>query len=242
VCDADRQDRSAPDGVPPYASNTAGASSERGAPLTLLPAPCPDETRLSVGILTTQEVVAIGLRTILESAAIPFAVTTGQQLEIGEPDVVLYDVIKLHREDGADLDYWLKESKSTVIAIDRTLKPELAAQARERGVEWMITLAISPKDLVAVIQEAVSGHLEDSTIADEWGAGFYPGQEAGLSRRESQTLGLIVRGLSNQEVAEALLLSINSVKTYVRSAYRKAGVTTRGQAVAWAIRQGFPTF
>jgi DNA-binding CsgD family transcriptional regulator len=60
----------------------------------------------------------------------------------------------------------------------------------------------------------------------------------GLSRRESEMLHLITCGLSNQEIADSLYLSINSVKTYIRSAYRKIDVTRRSQAVAWSVRRG----
>ncbi|WP_245582263.1 response regulator transcription factor [Nocardioides halotolerans] len=52
-------------------------------------------------------------------------------------------------------------------------------------------------------------------------------------------LTLIARGLPNQQVAARLFLSINSVKTYVRTAYRKIGVESRSEAVGWAIRHGF---
>jgi DNA-binding NarL/FixJ family response regulator len=54
-------------------------------------------------------------------------------------------------------------------------------------------------------------------------------------------LGLVTAGLSNHEIADTLFLSINSVKTYIRSTYRKMGVATRPQAVLWAIQHGFPT-
>ena len=53
-------------------------------------------------------------------------------------------------------------------------------------------------------------------------------------------LGLVTAGLSNQEIANTLFLSINSVKTYIRGTYRKMGVATRSQAVVWAIQHGFP--
>ena len=193
-----------------------------------------------MGILTTQEVVAVGLRTILENAVAPFSITTSVPAG-AEPDVVLYDVIKLHVEDGMDLDYWLKESSSTVIAIDRTLRPQLGACARERGVEWGITLDITAEELVCVIQDAITGRLDDCAVAQEWETGHYLGREAGLTKRESQILVPIVQGRSNQEVADDLFLSINSVKTYIRTAYRKIGVTSRSQATAWGIQHGFPT-
>ena len=52
-------------------------------------------------------------------------------------------------------------------------------------------------------------------------------------------LGLITLGLSNAEIAEQCYLSINSVKTYIRGAYRKIGAADRSQAVQWAIQHGF---
>ena len=57
--------------------------------------------------------------------------------------------------------------------------------------------------------------------------------------RESEIIALITQGLSNQEIAERSYLSINSVKTYIRTAYRKIGVHRRSQAVAWGIAHGF---
>jgi DNA-binding CsgD family transcriptional regulator len=57
-----------------------------------------------------------------------------------------------------------------------------------------------------------------------------------LSRREREMVVLISQGLGNQEIAETLFLSINSVKTYIRSAYRRLGITSRSQAVIWGIR------
>ena len=62
----------------------------------------------------------------------------------------------------------------------------------------------------------------------------------GLSPREGSVLGLVVSGLSNQQIADRLYLSINSVKTYIRSTYRKLDVSSRAQAVAWGIQHGFP--
>jgi DNA-binding NarL/FixJ family response regulator len=192
-----------------------------------------------VWIETTQEVVTLGLRTILETTTGPFHITTTGPTG-DEPDVVLYDVIHLRDGDDSGLDYWLTETASTVIAIDRTLRPELGARAKEKGVEWAIDLGITADELVAVIRDAITRHLEDNPAAQEWDAGGYPGSEHGLSPRESDVLGLVAAGLSNHEIADSLFLSINSVKTYIRSAYRKMGVATRSQAVLWAIQHGFP--
>lgn len=59
-----------------------------------------------------------------------------------------------------------------------------------------------------------------------------------LTPREYDVLTRIVAGLSNREIGTELALSLNSVKTYVRSAYRKIGVERRTQAVLWGVQHG----
>jgi LuxR family maltose regulon positive regulatory protein len=53
-----------------------------------------------------------------------------------------------------------------------------------------------------------------------------------LSEREIEILQLIAEGLTNQEIASKLFLSLNTIKTHTRSIYAKLGVHTRTQAVA----------
>ena len=63
-------------------------------------------------------------------------------------------------------------------------------------------------------------------------------EDVSLTQRELDVLGLIAGGRSNAEIAETLFVSINSVKTYIRGAYRKIGVERRAQAVLWAEQHG----
>jgi LuxR family maltose regulon positive regulatory protein len=53
-----------------------------------------------------------------------------------------------------------------------------------------------------------------------------------LSRRELELLPLIAEGLTNQEIADRLYLSLHTVKAHARTIYAKLGVTSRTQAVA----------
>ena len=71
--------------------------------------------------------------------------------------------------DDSGLDHWLTETASTVIAIDRTLLHlSSGPRAKEKGVEWAIDLGITADELVAVIRDAIQGHLEDNPAAQEW--------------------------------------------------------------------------
>jgi DNA-binding CsgD family transcriptional regulator len=67
----------------------------------------------------------------------------------------------------------------------------------------------------------------------------WPGRTEGLSDRESEVLALITQGLSNADVARLTYLSPNTVKSYIRTIYRKIGVASRTQAVLWGISNGF---
>jgi DNA-binding NarL/FixJ family response regulator len=204
-----------------------------------------EPTPLWVHIMTTQEVVAVGLRTILQQAPgnVRISATAPDgALHDAEADVVLYDAILLHDLDseGHELERLLTRTSSIVIVVDRTLRRELGVRARQMGVEWAIDLGITGDELVDVIEGVISGHLEEAAAALTWEADDHLGASQGLSPRESQVLELVVQGHSNQEIAALLFLSPNSIKTYIRSAYRKIGVTSRAQAVAWGIQHGFP--
>jgi DNA-binding NarL/FixJ family response regulator len=52
-------------------------------------------------------------------------------------------------------------------------------------------------------------------------------------------LSLITQGYSNNDIVETTMLSINSIKSYIRSCYRKIGVTSRSRAILWGIDHGF---
>ncbi len=56
---------------------------------------------------------------------------------------------------------------------------------------------------------------------------------ARLSARELEVLLLVGACLTNEEITRELGLSINTVKSYIRTAYAKVGVTTRARATAW---------
>jgi DNA-binding NarL/FixJ family response regulator len=67
---------------------------------------------------------------------------------------------------------------------------------------------------------------------------FWPGARQGLTQRESEILSYVVSGLSNRGIATKLVIGDETVKTHLRSIYRKLGVGDRTGAVATALREG----
>jgi NarL family two-component system response regulator LiaR len=60
----------------------------------------------------------------------------------------------------------------------------------------------------------------------------------GLTPRETHVVALIAAGAPNKQIARELELSMNTVKSHIRTAYRAMGVTSRTQAVLWAVEHG----
>jgi DNA-binding NarL/FixJ family response regulator len=160
-----------------------------------------------------------------------------------QPDVILYDVIGLHDGEGDDLDRFIKDYDSAVVALARDLRPDLAARALAKGVDACVTLAGDVEEILEVIRSAVAGEGQPDAAgtggAEQSGPYAVLGEEVGLTPRETDILRLLTLGLSNQEIADECFLSINSVKSYIRSAYRRIGATSRSQAVVWCIQHGF---
>jgi len=59
-----------------------------------------------------------------------------------------------------------------------------------------------------------------------------------LTRRERVVLAELGEDVTLEEIATRLFVTRNTVKSQVRSVYRKIGVSTRSEAVAWAIEHG----
>ncbi|PWJ26923.1 regulatory LuxR family protein [Branchiibius hedensis] len=81
-------------------------------------------------------------------------------------------------------------------------------------------------------------HERTSARAARRALGDWPGREVGVTERELDVLRMITEGLSNQEIADRSFLSINSVKSYIRAAYRKIDVSSRSKAVLWGVQNG----
>ncbi|WP_309648273.1 response regulator transcription factor [Nocardioides sp.] len=109
------------------------------------------------------------------------------------------------------------------------------------GSEGIVFLSVTSDELVRKICAAALTPEGDRVDGALDGRLQLLDRSGGLSAREVDVIGLIALGLSNHEIAARLYLSINSVKTYVRTAYRKMGVATRSQAVGWALQRGFST-
>ena len=128
---------------------------------------------------------------------------------------------------------------------------ETALAWLEADVAGVISKGLRADRLAAALLDIAGGYTV--VAAPDWGLrenaptsppdaaehhSDWPGREYGLTMREAEMLAMITQGLTNAEIGQRTFLSGNTVKSYIRAAYRKIGVTRRSQAVAWGMRHG----
>jgi NarL family two-component system response regulator LiaR len=116
--------------------------------------------------------------------------------------------------------------------------------ALARGADAHLSKTLPAEELVDAVERVSRGErvgMQASGPASG-AVDLWPGVAHGLSGREAEVLMWICQGVSNREISERAFIGLNTVKTYIRSCYRKIGVTTRPQAVIWAMSHGFGPF
>ncbi len=198
---------------------------------------------LRLAIVDDYAVVIAGVASFLAAERIDVVETGASQPVISDVDVVLYDTFAQVRGNGIDLEDLLRESGGAKVVIySWNLDPRLIEQAIAGGASGYLSKVLTGPEIVAALERVMNGEiviLPGDNETSEGGAGDWPGRSAGLTPREAEVIALITQGLSNQEIADRAFLSINSVKTYIRTAYRKINVKSRSQAVLWGVENGF---
>ncbi len=99
------------------------------------------------------------------------------------------------------------------------------------GAHGVIAKSTAPDELVDALLEIAAGGTFVSAEFSEDETLPWPGQEFGLTLRESEVAALLADGLSNREIARSLWISENTVKTHLKAIYQKTAVSSRAQAV-----------
>ena len=191
---------------------------------------------LTLVLLSDYELVAKGLEKMLE----PFDSRVRIVEPTSQPNDIPVDVaLATYTADQA--------SKADVKArhvVLYTLNEDagVLADPRASGADSVLSTRLAPEELIDALERICAGETVvelDTNTGEAAAYGDWPGQAAGLSLREAQVVALITQGLSNQEIARTLLLSTNTIKSYIRSAYRRMNVTTRSHAILWAVDHEF---
>jgi NarL family two-component system response regulator LiaR len=197
---------------------------------------------IRLAIVDDYAVVIAGVASFLADERIDVVETGASLPVITDVDVVLYDTFGQVTGEGIDLVDYVRDSGAKVVIYSWNLEPGLIERALQEGASGYLSKVLTGPVIVEALERIMNGETVVLTGENETsvgGEGDWPGRSAGLSPREAEILALITHGLSNLEIADRAHVSINSVKTYIRSAYRKIGAESRTQALLWAMKNGF---
>jgi NarL family two-component system response regulator LiaR len=197
-----------------------------------------------IAVLNDYSVIVSGVATMLEPYRdrVEVVELDNRMPVASDVDIVLFDTFAHVNGDGVDLSAVIGAGGPKVVVFSWTAHPAAVEPALALGAAGYLSKAMPAQRLVAALEEVRNGRVvvsDPRAFAVGGGPDDAPAHELGLSPREAEVLALIAKGLSNKEVAAAVFLSVNSVKTYIRSAYAKIGVHSRSQAVLWALEHGF---
>lgn len=200
-----------------------------------------DTKAITVSVVNDYPVIVHGIYNMLSSDprfdVIEIVTSTTPDNSV---DVVLFDAFAKIDPQNALSAILADPRYRRVLIYSDTIDPRQLTVFFSMGIAGYVSKTLDSGALADAIVQAHNGGavtMLASGPADVI-SGDWPGRLAGLSAREAEMIALITQGTTNQDIAAYCFLSINSVKSYIRSAYRKIGVTRRSQAVLWGISHG----
>ena len=169
-----------------------------------------------------------------------------ERLETVSPDVVLMD-LKMPGIDGIEATRLLKEKHPhiKVILLTNYDDEEYVMESIKSGANGYVLKDIKKGDLDTMIRGVVQDRaFIDPTVTHKL---FHRIKHASqvqdsqvkrpaLTQRELQIITHLVEGKSNKEIAQAVNLSLDTIKTHLKNIYQKLGVHNRSQAARSAIK------
>ncbi|MEW2381502.1 response regulator transcription factor [Micromonospora sp. NPDC047707] len=213
-------------------------------------------TPIGVLIVDDDELVRVGLRAILDAQ--PDLRVVGEAADGSavpplvarlRPQVVLMDV-RMPEIDGIQATRRLLAASADpprVLVITTFANDEYVYDALRAGASGFLLKRARPAEVVEAVRVVARGESLLFPAAIRRLAGAYGSRGADrlaaarLTDREAEVLRLMAAGLSNPEIADRLVVGVETVKTHVGNVLAKLGVRDRTQAVIAAYESGFVT-
>ena len=167
-----------------------------------------------------------------------------------QPDVILLDLVMPHK-NGIEAIGEIKEENpdARILVLTSFAEDNKVFSAIKAGAQGYLLKDASPRELLQAIRNVHQGeHTIHPIIAQKLMRELQrppqsdlPPTEEPLTEREVEVLRLIARGLSNQQIAETLVISERTARTHVGNILSKLHLANRTQAALYALREGLAT-
>jgi len=192
---------------------------------------------LRVALVNESELVHAGVSTMMAEHSGRVVVLPKRHLAAAEADIALLDPFTRRSGVVGSAQVGRPPGGSRVVIYTWETRSGFVERAMLAGAHGYLSKALPAVELVAALEKV---HLGERLVAvDEPRARERRSTiEIGLTPRETDVISLIAAGVPNKEISRRLELSMNTVKSHIRTAYRSMGVTSRTQAVLWAVDHG----
>ena len=201
-------------------------------------------------LIHPREIIRLGLLSVLKDQTAFKVVGQGSNgkeaaklIKQHEPNLILlYDQLDDH--DSFDLAKQLKEPNPDlkVVMLGVQDNTTYMARAASAGVNDYLLEGSTGRQILDTIRDAARGKPPSpftsygKVLASMRDRSSNPAVD--LTPRELQVLRHVGYGLSNDEIARSMEISIETIKEHVQNILRKMGVQDRTQAAVWAVKQG----
>jgi DNA-binding NarL/FixJ family response regulator len=194
---------------------------------------------LRVRLVNECELVHAGVTQMLSEYADRVRVLPTEATRDEIADVALVDPFTRRTEEEPDTPTTVTRPPGTtrVAVFTWECRDGFVERAMLGGADGYLSKELPALELIAALEKV---HAGERIVALD----LVPRAQAqlpraiGLTPRESHVVALIAAGAPNKEIARHLGLSMNTVKSHIRTAYRAMGVSSRTQAVLWAVDHG----
>ena len=154
-------------------------------------------------------------------------------------DLIIMDILMEDGSNGLDAAEKIKKLKPNIKIISVTSMPEISwmDRAKKIGIDSFWYKEVSEKTILEIIERTLAGESIYPEETPEVKLGLTKSTE--LTPREIQVLRLLTTGVGNDEIAEKLNISQNTVKTHIKHLLDKTGFNTRTQLAIQARITGF---
>jgi DNA-binding NarL/FixJ family response regulator len=210
-------------------------------------------SKVQVLLVDDQAVIRDGLKAMLSTApgiAVAGEARDGQEaialVRQCSPDVILMD-IRMPDMDGLEVTRRLRDLRAPASVIMLTMYQDIEylLKAINCGAAGYLVKDVDADTLITTIQTVAAGGsiIEPQLLRTLLRRiGTIPAvreqRAEKLTRREEDVLILLGKGLSNREIADQLVLSMETVKSHVSAILSKLNLTDRTQAAIYAVRHG----
>jgi NarL family two-component system response regulator LiaR len=203
-----------------------------------------------VALVDDHRVVSRGVHSYLESFGDLSVVGVANnaeellaRLEEWLPDVVVMDLLMPGGMDGVEATRRVRQRwpRTQVVALTASTDDARLVAALRAGAIGYVRKDAEPEVLLAAVRAAARGQsmidpAVASTVLREMARSGLPGGE--LTEREIEVLRQLAHGCTNREIAEALFISEETVKTHIGNILSKLHLAHRTQALIYALKEG----